>query len=62
MKIEQNNEYHLSLAVEQVMMKLQSLGATNDDSPWGETFATLAVLLMKVREEEEQNENANVKS
>jgi len=53
MKIEKDNEQPLSLAIEQVMLKLQDIGAYEDESPWGETFASLAILLVKAREDEE---------
>jgi len=58
MTIEKDNEYPLSLAIEQVMLKLQSVGAYEDESPWGDTFASLAILLVKTREEEELENEA----
>ena len=58
MIIENQYGLRLSLCIEEVMCRLEKDGACDEDSPWGETFASLAVLLRVVQnEEDEADEN-----
>ena len=38
------------------MCRLEKDGACDEDSPWGETFASLAVLLRVVQNEEDETD------
>ena len=58
MTIENQYGLRLSLCIEEVMCRLEKDGACVIDSPWGDTFASLAILLRVVQnEEDEADEN-----
>lgn len=59
MIIENQYGLRLSLCIEEVMCRLEKNGACDKDSPWGETFASLAVLLSVVQKEEDTMEEGN---